>query len=83
MSTVYTKSLASDFSGNLDTSQFHLEIQDDVTITTNLTGITTFGDDVRIKFDSALSGAELTQLDVLIAAHTPDTEPKFHTTHSV
>ena len=71
MSTTYTKSLASDFSGSLTIEQLHHEIEDDDTITESITGVTVHGDVVDIEFNAALSGGESTQLDSLISGHTP------------
>ena len=70
MSSTYTKSIASDFGGSFSPRQFHDEIENDVTITTNLIGINTTGDAVDIIFSSALSGAEETQLNSLISSYS-------------
>jgi hypothetical protein len=71
MSTIITKSLASDFGGSLTIEQLHHEIEDDTTIAQNIAGVTINGDVVDIEFDTALSGAESTQLDSLVGTHTP------------
>lgn len=71
MSTTYTKSLSTDFGGNLKPEQLHTEIEDNTTITTSLTGIELVQDDVNITFVSTLSAPEQTELDTVIAAHTP------------
>nr|QBK89447.1 MAG: hypothetical protein LCMiAC02_05420 [Mimivirus LCMiAC02] len=73
MTTIYTKSLSSDFSSNLNSSQFHIEVDGDGGITPNILGVNVTGDVVDIIFDAALSGAEQTTLDGLITAHTPVT----------
>lgn len=69
--TTYTKSLVSDFGSSLQLDQFHTEIEDDTTIITTLQGVNLNGDVIDIVFDSALSGGESTQLDILISNHTP------------
>jgi hypothetical protein len=74
--TEYTKSLSSDFGGNLILNQFHHEIEADTGITTTFKGLTQTLDDVMIIFDSVLSGGELTTLEALISAHVPDTAAK-------
>jgi hypothetical protein len=71
MTTEIIKSLATDFSGSLDTVQLRQEIIDDETITTVHHGGQIVGDVVTLFFASSLSAPELTQLDVLIAAHSP------------
>ncbi len=73
MTTIYTKSLSSDFSSSLNSSQFHIEVDGDGGITPNILGVNVTGDVVDIVFDAALSGAEQTTLDGLITAHVPAT----------
>jgi hypothetical protein len=69
MST-YTKSLSTDFGGELNARQFHDEITDS-SITTTLVGINQSGDVVNINFVSALSGPDETTLNTLITNHVP------------
>lgn len=69
MST-YTYSLSSDFGGNINTTQFHSEINNDPGIFPNLEGINTLNDDVDIIFDSSLSAGEQTTLTGLVSSHT-------------
>jgi hypothetical protein len=76
MTTEYTKSLATDFGGNLLLNQFHDEILAEGGITTNFKGLTHTLDVVSIFFESVLSNAEITALDSLTSAHTPDTSAK-------
>jgi hypothetical protein len=71
MSTIYTKSLATDFGGTWDQSQFHDEIEAEAGITPTLTGVNLTEDVVDIVFESALSVGEQTTLDTLISNHTP------------
>lgn len=70
----YTKSLASDFSGNLNETQLHFTIVDNTTITTALTGINRTGDVVKIEFAATLPGAEETELNNIISSHSPNIE---------
>ena len=66
----YTKSLASDFSGNLSIGQFNQEIHANVGIPATFC-INLDGDVVDIIFSSGLSAPEIIVLDGLISAHTP------------
>lgn len=75
MATVYTKSLAADFSGNLRSDQFHEEVEAELGIVPNILSVTVTADVVNITFDTALSAGEETTLDGLISAHTPDNSP--------
>jgi len=73
---IVTKSLASDFSGNLKVAQFHTEVLANV-ITGNVVGanfrhINTAEDIVEIVFGNSLTGTETTALNELISTHTPD-----------
>jgi len=68
----YTYSLASDLSGSVSISQLYDEINAESGITGTLETITVYQDDVKINFESALSGGEETVLNSLIAAHTPE-----------
>jgi hypothetical protein len=69
--TTYTRSLSSDFGGNLVRSRLHREIDANPTITTTLIGIAEpSGDDVNITFVSGLSWPELTALNGVVAAHS-------------
>lgn len=64
-------SLSIDFSGNLLEVQLQCEIYSNVTITTALLGIETIDDVVTCIFESEPSAAEKTELDSVVAAHTP------------
>ncbi len=70
MST-YTYSLAVDFSNNLNSSQFHGEIDADPGIVPILQAVNVTADVVDVVFDSALSAGEKTTLDGLVAADVP------------
>jgi len=70
MATTYNKSLSGDLGGAVKLARLQQEITDDVTITTTCTSITLVGDAVDLLFQAALSGAEQTQLDIVIAAHS-------------
>ncbi len=69
MTTTYTKSLVSDFGGNLNTVQLRIEINNDVSISPTCLAVINIADDVDIIFDSALSGPEQTNLDTVISSH--------------
>ena len=72
MSTSYTKSLSSDFSGNLNIQQLYCEVEENGNIGPDIITIMNIGDDnVEIVFDSALSAGEQTTLDSLIGLHDP------------
>jgi hypothetical protein len=71
MTTIYTKSLSTDFGGNLNTTQFHAEIVNDLTINKTLIGVNNLDDVVDIVFSSALDSGELTALNLLITNHVP------------
>jgi len=62
-----TYSLSTDFGGVFGAGQFDAEIRADPNITTPLLYITVYGDVISIVFDSAISPAEKTQLDTLVA----------------
>ena len=72
VATTYTKSLATDFGGTINTDQLTTEIVG-AAIAPNLVFITVDGDDVDIRFDDALSAGEQTTLDNVISAHVPVT----------
>lgn len=74
MTTTYTYSKASDFGGSIIPHRLEQEINDDVGIAPVVSYISTSGDVVDIVFPSTLSGAEITALNAVIAAHdsTPD-----------
>lgn len=82
MATQVTKSLSTDFGGVLNSEQLRQEIIDDGIITTEHYGLQTIGDVVTLFFAGSLSGAELTQLDVVIAAHSPVTVQTYTQTHT-
>ena len=65
----YTISTAFDDS-QVDIASLHGEIDEDVNITTALVGITTASNICYIEFAAALSQAEKTALDSIIAAHS-------------
>ncbi len=69
MASTEIYSLASDFSGGLDNLQLKTEINNDGTIVPNCPDVTTDDDVVVIHFASALSGAEQTNLDTLVAGY--------------
>lgn len=71
MATTYTKSLASDFGGSLNSHQLHDEIDADGGIGPTLLRINTEDDVVDIVFDATLSAGESTTLDSLVSSHTP------------
>lgn len=71
MTTTYTKSLPSDFSGNLHGEQLKKEINSTI-ITPNCIVVKNTGDDVDIIFESALSAGQQTTLDNLISNHSPN-----------
>ena len=75
MTTIYNKSLSTDFDGNLATTQLFNEIETDPGISPTCVTISNVGDNVSIIFTTALSGGEETTLDGLITAHTPNTHP--------
>lgn len=71
----YTKTISIDFSGNLKSNQFHLEIEAEPGITgANLVGIQVTGDTVEIEFDGSLSAGEQTTLNTLISNHSPNSD---------
>lgn len=70
MATV-TKSLSSDFGGNLDSGQLVQEIIDNGTFIAVIQNINVNGDVVDIVFDQALDGPETTTLNSLIGIHVP------------
>lgn len=77
MATDYNYTISGDFPSGLDPSFLDQTIIDDVTITTTLVGTSVAGDNVTIRFVSALSGPEVTQLNVIVAAHDPANAPIF------
>lgn len=66
MTTTYTKSKSADFPNGLVPSTLHTTIDDNSIITKLLLGININGDVVDILFAAALSGAEETELDLLV-----------------
>ena len=79
MTTTYTKSLSTDFSGDLKPNQLHVKIKKDPSITTDLVGVNVEDDVVSIVFEEALSGPEETALNTLISSYT--SVNMFGTTH--
>lgn len=69
MTTIYTKSLTTDFGGTINESSLHAEIVAEGGITPNLSRVERNGDVVDIVFDSALSAGEQTTLDTVISNH--------------
>ena len=67
--TTIVKNLSSDFGGSIRLHILNQEIDNDEIITTTLTGILVDSGNVSIIFAGTLSGAEITQLDILITAH--------------
>lgn len=69
----YVYSLSGDFtaSGAIQIFRFVKQVQDDVAITTALANIEVNGDAVTITSISALSGPEITALNIIIANHIP------------
>lgn len=65
----YTKSLSSDFGGNINLENLHNEISIDSLITTVLIGINLTEDIVEIVFDESLSSEEILELDNVISTH--------------
>ena len=74
MSVSYEYSLSVNFPSGLRSDQLQKTIENTVTITVAIIRIDTLGDAVFIIFVSALSGAEKTILDGLVAAHVPDNQ---------
>jgi hypothetical protein len=74
MVATYSYSLSGDFGGQLNIDQFGYEVKDNVVITTTFIGMSTDGDDIKIYFVSSISGAEETELDALVSAHTPNND---------
>lgn len=69
MTTSYTKSLSTDFGGNLNATQFHKEVEADSGIAPTCLTVANKADVVEIVFSSALSSGEQTTLNNLISAH--------------
>jgi len=72
MTSIVTRSLATDFGGNLNPNQLITEINNSPSISPNCFYISNIGDVVDIYFDAALSGPETTTLNGIIASHVPD-----------
>lgn len=70
MTETYSKSLSSDFGGDLKPEQLKEEIEAEPGIAPTCIVVFNVGDDVDITFDSALSGAEQTTLDGLVSSHS-------------
>jgi hypothetical protein len=66
-----TYSITGDFSSGVNQSQLHVEIEADGTVGPLLDGVHTTGDVCCILLTSSLNGSQKTQLDALIAAHSP------------
>jgi len=73
MSFNYDYSMAADFPSGLIPSQLQEIIDNDPGITPNVSFIERINDLVSIWFPVALSGAEQTELDNIVAAYVPDT----------
>jgi hypothetical protein len=70
--TTYTKSLTTDFGGNINESQLHREIASAIPGTT-LVGVNRTGDVIDLIFADALSGGNQTILNTTISNHVPMT----------
>ncbi len=81
MVTVYNYSLSSDFVGGLTPNQLWNEIEADTNIAPTCLIVFNVGDNVDIKFDSALSGSEQTALNILVSSHTPITHQGYSVTN--
>ena len=73
--SIITKSLSTDFSGSLNTSQLEKEINWDNSISNNCISVINFLDVVQIYFDNTLSSSEETALDTIISNHVPNNNP--------
>lgn len=71
MATTYTKSLTTNFGGNLNPDQILTEIEADEGIAPTCITVMNIADNVDIIFDSALDAGEQTILDGIITAHVP------------
>lgn len=80
MVTTYTRSVSTDFGGNIDISQFSNTIYFS-SIATNFAGGQTFGDVVELFFSVGLTAPEIVILNGLISAYVYD--PNFYTLDSV
>ena len=70
----YNYSLSGDFLNGLNPSQFRTEVNASPGITPNCIRIDTSGNVVLVVFDGTLSGAEIIELDALVAAHVATNE---------
>ena len=75
MTSTYTRSLSSELSGSLNTSQLITEINSDNNILSECLCVVNLGDNVNIIFNGSLSTGEETTLDTIITNHTPNTNP--------
>ena len=66
-----TYSISGDFSNGVDPGSLQSEIEANTTITTVVNQVESVGDNCNINFVSAISGAEKTELDSVVAAHDP------------
>ncbi len=66
-----TYTISTAFSNGVDPGLLHQEIDANGTITTTLLSVESIDDTCSVHFVSAISGAEKTALDALVAAHEP------------
>jgi hypothetical protein len=71
----YNYSVSGDFPAGCCAGGLRQEVLDDAAITTTLTDIKVTSDNCAINFESALSGAEETALDAVVAASSGDPAP--------
>ena len=70
----YTFSLETNFSGNINISQLHKEIENNTAIIKEFIGISQNNDLVEINFIESLSQEEETELNTIISNHQPIVE---------
>jgi len=75
MSTDYPYTISGDFLNGLNLGYLCVEIDNNGTITTSLDGVHTEDDDVYIRFNAAISAPEMTELNIVVAAHNGGTSP--------
>lgn len=69
--TSYTYSLSSDFpNSSASIARLTKEVNESLSITVKLSGISNLADDIILTFMSALTGSEESALDAIIAAHS-------------
>lgn len=77
LSNTYVYSISSDFLNASTIDAFHLKmlISQNQIITTEIEGVSTFGDNVTISFVSSLSSSEVTELNSVVANYTNSSIP--------